>query len=544
MTISSDISLARNYAYPNSKTLKNKYGIMDFKKLEKKCTHDAKKVIVNLHQEPLPEKFDSSYLKYLHKCLFEEAFEWAGHTRDLPFTFKDGTTAQMLMMKMPNSNIFFVAGNKIQESLQEFDQMLVAKNNLQGLSREEFIDEAAKLFSSLNYIHPFRGGNGPTQRVFFEKLAEAAGHRIDFSVITKERMIRTCINAIMLKGDEAHEAMKHLFEDISNPEKVRVLKELFNHIPRLECKRLDNEYVVMPREGMTYTGIYKGGSLDSIIVETVDSCVICHKDYLTPEQIKALKFSDEITFTVPINKDLDQILIPAEKLAPLREEEIIKKIENATYVQKSRIKIEFLSKLVYGDPTILDKHMNLINKDPEMGQQLAEQIRNSPKSISKLEGFKIGLIRSPKREVAERNISEFSKAIIEHVDIVQYTKRKILKEHQKEKKRVEQVIKRPSQEVQKILELQPNKWEEALKTESPEVLHKDLRGFLNKINSRLSISERKNIDSADCETLAESIGISDSKAKIIIQAFHQGTELYKQLEIIKTDRSKVVTMAI
>ncbi|WCR55111.1 MAG: Fic domain protein BH13370 type [Bartonella clarridgeiae] len=542
MTTSSDISLARNYAYPNSKTLKNKYGIMDFKKLEKKCTHDAKKVIVNLHQEPLPEKFDSSYLKYLHKCLFEDAFEWAGHTRDLPFTFKDGTTAQMLMMKMPNSNIFFVASNKIQESLQEFDQMLVAKNNLQGLSREEFIDEAAKLFSSLNYIHPFRGGNEPTQQMFFEKLAEAAGHRIDFSIVTQERMIRACTDAITLKGDEAHEAMKHLFEDISNPEKVRVLKELLNHIPRLECKRLDNEYVVMPREGMTYTGIYKGGSLDSIIVETVDSCVICHKDYLTPEQIKALKPGNRVTFTVPINKDLDQILIPAEKLAPLREEEIIKKIKNTDCIKESRKGIDHLLKLVYGDPTILDKHMNLINKDPEMGQQLAEQIRNSPKSISKLAGFKIWRIRSPKRRVAERNISILSRAITQHVQIVKSVKDKIFIEYKRKQKRLEQVVKIPSKEVRESLNLPKDIQKKAL--ESSPSLHRDLCDFLCKVNSRLSMSELEHIRDTNHKILAESIGISQSKAKIITQTFNKGVKLYKQFETIKADRSKIAAMTI
>ncbi|AQX27892.1 MULTISPECIES: BID domain-containing T4SS effector [unclassified Bartonella] len=544
MLTSSDMSLVRNYAYPNTTTLKNKYGIMDFKKLQEKCTRDAKKVIANLRQESLPEKFDSSYLKYLHKSLFQEAFEWAGYTRDLPFTFKDGTTAQMLMMKMPNSNIFFAASNKIRESLKEFDQMLAAKNNLQGLSRKEFIDEAVKLFSFLDYIHPFRGGNGPTQRLFFEKLAKAAGHTLDFSVVTKKRMRCACANAIILKGDKAHEAMKHLFEDISNPEKAGVLRELFNCMPKFELERLDDECVVIPREGISYTGIYRGASVDSIIVETADSCVICHKDYLTPEQIKALKPGNELSFTGPINKDLDQVLIPAEKLAPLKEEEIIKKIKNTACVQENRRKIESLSKLVYGVSEILDKNLHLIHKNPQIGEQLAEQIEKSPRSIAKLTGFKIGPIKNPRRVVAERNISELSKAIKENVDIVEYAKKTILKEHQKKQKRVEQAIKKPSKEVQKIFELQSNNWKEALKAENPEVLHKDVCSFLCKINSRLSVSERKSIDSADYEKLAKSIGISDSKAKIIIQAVNQGKELCKKLETIKANRPKVMTTEV
>ncbi|MDD9330834.1 MAG: type IV secretion system effector protein, partial [Bartonella sp.] len=86
---------------------------------------------------------------------------------------------------------------------------------------------------------------------------------------------------------------------------------------------------------------------NSITVETADSdLVLCHKDYFSPEQLKALKPNDELTFTVPINKNLDQILIPAEKLAPLKEEEIIEKIENDDYIQKSLQKIKELSKSV------------------------------------------------------------------------------------------------------------------------------------------------------------------------------------------------------
>ncbi|AQX27891.1 MULTISPECIES: BID domain-containing T4SS effector [unclassified Bartonella] len=542
MLTSSDMSLVRNYAYPNTTTLKNKYGIMDFKKLQEKCTRDAKKVIANLRQESLPEKFDSSYLKYLHKSLFQEAFEWAGYTRDLPFTFKDGTTAQMLMMKMPNSNIFFAASNKIRESLKEFDQMLAAKNNLQGLSRKEFIDEAVKLFSFLDYIHPFRGGNEPAQQMFFEKLAKAAGHTLDFSVVTQERMRCACANAIILKGDKAHEAMKHLFEDISNPEKAGVLRELFNHIPKLERERLDDECVIMPREGISYTGIYRGASVDSIIVETADSCVICHKDYLTPEQIKALKPGNELSFTGPINKDLDQVLIPAEKLASLKEEEIIKKIKNTACINESRKRIDHLLKVVYGDITVLDKHMHLINKDPAVGQRLAEQIRNSPQSISKFAGFKIWFIKSPKRKAAERNISSLSREVKQHVEIVKSVKDKIFIKYKREQKRVEQIVKMPSKEVQDILNLPKDMQKKAL--ESSPSLHKDLFDFLCKVKSRLSTSELEYVRDTHHKVLAESIGISQSKAKIITQIFNKGVKLYKQFDAIKADCPKIAAITI
>nr|4PY3_A Chain A, Bartonella effector protein (Bep) substrate of VirB T4SS [Bartonella sp. 1-1C]4PY3_B Chain B, Bartonella effector protein (Bep) substrate of VirB T4SS [Bartonella sp. 1-1C]4PY3_C Chain C, Bartonella effector protein (Bep) substrate of VirB T4SS [Bartonella sp. 1-1C]4PY3_D Chain D, Bartonella effector protein (Bep) substrate of VirB T4SS [Bartonella sp. 1-1C]4PY3_E Chain E, Bartonella effector protein (Bep) substrate of VirB T4SS [Bartonella sp. 1-1C]4PY3_F Chain F, Bartonella effec len=233
--------MARNYAYPHMNTLKNKHNIMSTKKLAHVCEHYAKKAIINLNKEPLPQKFDSSYLKYIHQRLFESTFEWAGYTRDFSFTFDDGTVAEMPMMKVPNLDIFYVQGNDIQENLKKFDQLLASKNNLQGLSREEFVDEAAKLFVFLNSIAPFRAGNEPTQRVFFEKLAEAAGHQLDFSVATEKRIMRACIDGMTLKDNMAYKEMKSLFEDISDPKKIAALKNFLRRIPRLERERLNDE---------------------------------------------------------------------------------------------------------------------------------------------------------------------------------------------------------------------------------------------------------------------------------------------------------------
>ena len=40
--------------------------------------------------------------------------------------------------------------------------------------------------SSRSHLHPFREGNGRTQRIFFSQLAGAAGHTIDWTQLTPE----------------------------------------------------------------------------------------------------------------------------------------------------------------------------------------------------------------------------------------------------------------------------------------------------------------------------------------------------------------------
>ena len=73
---------------------------------------------------------------------------------------------------------------------------------LRGLTRETFAVQAADLMAELNAIHPFREGNGRTQRLFMRELAKGAGHNLDFAVVSKERMLQASI-AANEQGDPA-----------------------------------------------------------------------------------------------------------------------------------------------------------------------------------------------------------------------------------------------------------------------------------------------------------------------------------------------------
>ncbi len=38
-------------------------------------------------------RFDAAHLAAIHRHLFQDVYEWAGRTRDMPFTLSDGTIA-------------------------------------------------------------------------------------------------------------------------------------------------------------------------------------------------------------------------------------------------------------------------------------------------------------------------------------------------------------------------------------------------------------------------------------------------------------------
>lgn len=56
---------------------------------------------------------------------------------------------------------------------------LRADNNLQGMTRDRFLERLAYHYEQLNHIHPFREKNGRTQRVFWNRIARDAGRPLD-----------------------------------------------------------------------------------------------------------------------------------------------------------------------------------------------------------------------------------------------------------------------------------------------------------------------------------------------------------------------------
>lgn len=55
---------------------------------------------------------------------------------------------------------------------------------LGGLDTRQFVERLTVHLDQVNHLHPFREGNGRTQRIFFNQLAERAGYRIDWQQMT------------------------------------------------------------------------------------------------------------------------------------------------------------------------------------------------------------------------------------------------------------------------------------------------------------------------------------------------------------------------
>jgi cell filamentation protein len=123
---------------------------------------------------------DLSYYLDLHRMLFSELYDWAGTLRDIDLS-KKGTQ-------------FYPA--KDLERLGELRfKRLAADHFLRGLKRAALADALAELYHDLNMLHPFREGNGRTERLFLTLLVRDAGYDISFADCDRDLLMIAAIQA-------------------------------------------------------------------------------------------------------------------------------------------------------------------------------------------------------------------------------------------------------------------------------------------------------------------------------------------------------------
>ncbi len=210
------------YTLQDGQTLKNKLGATSCETLETAEGDYVTSRLWDFQRGQGPNgQFDATHLKAIHRHLFQDVYEWAGRTRDESVMLSDGTTANEPVLRKADGKPF-MDGPLIVNALDSLAEKLRHENYLRGLSREEFAQRAAGIMVELNGVHPFREGNGRTQRVFISELAQEAGHPLDFSVVSRERMIQASI-----LGNDRNDPsmMQRLFKEISDPVRVIALNK-------------------------------------------------------------------------------------------------------------------------------------------------------------------------------------------------------------------------------------------------------------------------------------------------------------------------------
>ena len=165
------------YCYSGTNILKNKLNIRDEQVLEQ-AELELSGLSSSLIEYAEPP-YDLHYLQSIHAQLFGDLYEWAGQLRQIDISKGDTR---------------FCTFSRIEIEINKLLNPLQQQNYFQGLELQQFISKLADLYCELNVIHPFREGNGRTQRIFFEHLIAYCGYGIDWSKInSKEQWVQANI---------------------------------------------------------------------------------------------------------------------------------------------------------------------------------------------------------------------------------------------------------------------------------------------------------------------------------------------------------------
>jgi cell filamentation protein len=159
------------YIYPGTTILRNKLGIIDADELD---AFERRMVAVRAVEGVPVGDFDLGHLQAIHHHLFQDVYDWAGELRTVEIS-KGGHQ--------------FMFRQYIQNGMADIHRRIVKANYFKGSLLEGFAREAGQIMGDVNYVHPFREGNGRTQLFYLKQLSLVAEHLLDLRHIDADAWI-------------------------------------------------------------------------------------------------------------------------------------------------------------------------------------------------------------------------------------------------------------------------------------------------------------------------------------------------------------------
>ena len=144
--------------------LENKLGLTSFADLAREEERISKKKAVELFETGLLDTLPAGKfvtLQAIHKCLFEDIYDFAGEIRTV---------------NMAKGNFRFAPLMYLQSALENIDKM-----------PQSNFHEIVEKYVEMNIAHPFREGNGRSTRIWLDHiLKNEIGKVVDWSKVGKE----------------------------------------------------------------------------------------------------------------------------------------------------------------------------------------------------------------------------------------------------------------------------------------------------------------------------------------------------------------------
>lgn len=180
--------------YPGTTILINKFDIQDEEKLNEIESVLSSARYAEWLNVPQYVTFDFDHYRAIHRFLFSDLYDWAGEVRTVNIS-KKGTQ--------------FTPAENIERQAELIFKRLKECNYFKGLPHDEFVEEIVDFYCITNALHPFREGNGRTQRAFLTQLIRNAGYDISFADMDTELLMIATIQSAQGVTD----LLKRIFED-------------------------------------------------------------------------------------------------------------------------------------------------------------------------------------------------------------------------------------------------------------------------------------------------------------------------------------------
>lgn len=214
------------YCYPNSFVLKNKLNIISAEELELAERRITSLRLAEVYINPIKGDFDLQHLKNIHKHIFQDIYSWAGEIRTVNIS--------------KNSDMFY-NHMYIADGANELFSKLKKENYLIGASHESICEKLAYYLGEINAMHPFREGNGRTQRILIEDLARVAGYDISFHNVSKDEMIEASIASHKCDYRKMMEIFTKIISPITPEQQKSFIKKIAT--PNSPVLKVYNEFI-------------------------------------------------------------------------------------------------------------------------------------------------------------------------------------------------------------------------------------------------------------------------------------------------------------
>ena len=179
--------MVNTYCYPDTDTLINKLNIHSQRKLLDAETQTVSIRLYQLQVQPISGNFDFKHLCSIHNHIFQDLYDWAGKPRTVDI-------AKGNSLFCPSWNIYGYADDVFRNF---YNNCLNSSSSI-----EQFVKIFASYYADLNALHPFREGNGRSQREFCRELCLQCGYLFDITHTCRDEMLQASIDSLE-KGENA-----------------------------------------------------------------------------------------------------------------------------------------------------------------------------------------------------------------------------------------------------------------------------------------------------------------------------------------------------